>query len=697
MSGPEVAFRVGQAVLHSWDHVPGAFRPPRAARRASPADLGPGLLAGRAPERVRAMPGEMLVQLAGYAAEISAGQIPVLGRCADVGFPPRWHADPFTGREWPRVAAKRVDYRGGGAKYVWELSRHEFLPVLAAQYAASGDERWAERCVGALCDWVSENPPLVGIHWTSGLEMGIRLVHWSLVWDLTRGSSSWTPRRVHVFAESVALQSRYLRRHPAAFSSANNHLLGELAGLSAFGMSAPNLVGGAETVKRALARFWASLLLQTTGDGVTREQAFHYQAFVLQMAAWLWAGLAARGGALPQAARERLLGLAAFLAEVRDPGGEIIPIGDADDGGVGYLSRERSPGSVPAWIGVLAGEANLLHDPPRPIETWLLREASAESEPLGWAPRSSAAGTEVRVARGRWWRDAGYAAYEWTSGARVLLLMDAGSLGYLSIAAHGHADALSVWLRHGDTWVLTESGTYLYHEDQRWRAYFRGTAAHNTLVIDGADQSVQRGPTLWGARARAEFRTVRFGAAGAVLLGEHDGYLRLHPPALHRRAVIVLPESGVLVVDWVRSSGRPSVAQHWHMGRGEVSEHDGAAAWQGGGVSWSCRSSAGPAVVTRARPEEPFAWRSRHYGVREPGTVISFYAQLGASDGPLVTWWWPGGGARWRHVRLVDDDVVIEGMEQTLRIPDVRQREAFEQPVYTDRATAAGTRRWIVV
>ena len=67
----------------------------------------------------------------------------------------------------------------------------------------------------------------------------------------------------------------------------------------------------------------------------------------------------------------------------------------------------------------------------------------------------------------------------------VLLVADAAPLPFLSIAAHGHADCLSFVLSLGGVQVLVDPGTYCYHSDPKWREYFKGTSAHNTVRVDG--------------------------------------------------------------------------------------------------------------------------------------------------------------------------------------------------------------------
>ena len=105
------------------------------------------------------------------------------------------------------------------------------------------------------------------------------------------------------------------------------------------------------------------------------------------------------------------------------------------------------------------------------------------------------------------------------------MVFDCGELGFGSLAAHGHADALSVTVRAGGVDVLVDPGTYDYFTFPDWRRYFRSTRAHNTLGIDGVDQSAQLGLVSVGPPGRrpAASTGVRVREADP-LPGEHDGY-----------------------------------------------------------------------------------------------------------------------------------------------------------------------------
>jgi hypothetical protein len=143
---------------------------------------------------------------------------------------------------------------------------------------------------------------------------------------------------------------------------------------------------------------------------------------------------------------------------------------------------------------------------------------------------------------------------------------DAGALGYLSIAAHGHADALASILSVGGKEFLVDPGTYAYHTQSRWRHYFRGTAAHNTVRVDGVDQSQSGGHFMWLRRATAGCSLWRPSAERDVFEGWHDGYARLPDPVMHRRLITLEKRSHrVVVEDTLRMLGTHDVELFFHF------------------------------------------------------------------------------------------------------------------------------------
>jgi hypothetical protein len=178
--------------------------------------------------------------------------------------------------------------------------------------------------------------------------------------------------------------------------------------------------------------------------------------------------------------------------------------------------------------GELKAKSAALDDKTR----WLLGP-EADQRYAAVAPRPAA----LPVARA--FRDAGYyiLGCEFETAREIRLVADAGPLGYREIAAHGHADALSFTLSLGGEEMLVDPGTFAYHTEAQWRAYFRGTSAHNTLRIDGLDQSQPGGNFMWLRKANAACTTWTESAERDVFAGTHDGYAALADPVTHRRRI----------------------------------------------------------------------------------------------------------------------------------------------------------------
>jgi hypothetical protein len=140
-------------------------------------------------------------------------------------------------------------------------------------------------------------------------------------------------------------------------------------------------------------------------------------------------------------------------------------------------------------------------------------------------------------------------------------IVDAGPFGPWG-AGHSHADTLSIVVRAGDDEILIDPGTFTYVGDPKLRDWFRGTAAHNTVQIDGLDQAIPAGPFRWANRPEAKIHSWATNAERDILEAEchYSGFT-------HRRRVEFQKPDLILIVDEI--SGPPGdhqVDQLWHLG-----------------------------------------------------------------------------------------------------------------------------------
>ena len=137
------------------------------------------------PDTAARVPEEARKQVLEAADRLLRGEWETLGVLRTDLERPDWFRDPVTGcRSAQDRYAFRIDHRSeeqvGNIKQVWELSRLQHLTLLATAWFLTQDERYARRAADHLRSWWRENPFLSGVHWTSGIELGIRLI--SLVW-----------------------------------------------------------------------------------------------------------------------------------------------------------------------------------------------------------------------------------------------------------------------------------------------------------------------------------------------------------------------------------------------------------------------------------------------------------------------------------------------------------------------------------
>jgi uncharacterized heparinase superfamily protein len=218
---------------------------------------------------------------------------------------------------------------------------------------------------------------------------------------------------------------------------------------------------------------------------------------------------------------------------------------------------------------------------------------------------------------------------------------DGGPHGYLAIAAHAHADALSIEVRCAGVDILADPGTYCYYGEPDWRHYFRSTVAHNTLELDGEDQSLAGGPFLWLRHASArtvEVVTTDYGES-TRWVAEHTGYQGIDLPVTHRRSVELSADRRRLeVVDRVKTTGSPAVRMAFHFGPTigvDLEENDARLSWptpEGGGLATVTLPSELQWTVHRAELDPMLGWYSERFGVKQPATSLLGIGRCGSGN-----------------------------------------------------------------
>jgi Heparinase II/III-like protein/Heparinase II/III N-terminus len=361
------------------------------------------------------------------AEEVADGRFTLQGTTCDLGTRPDWlGADLPADEEW------RIEW----VKFYYGLD-------LAHAYRETSDERFLtawERLVGS---WIRQMP----FDADSSDVTARRILNWIYAWQ---GFGAGELDRTVV--ASIGEQARHVR---ATLSPERNHRTLELYALLIVALALPELDPGGAVLDLAVAELDRNLAADFRPDGVHREASTHYHMVALRSLAGLRENARRFGLALPEGFDERLSRACDFALHCMRPDGTIPALSDSDTGDYAEL---------------LALTAELL-----------------DRDDLRWAGSRGERGRppDRRAAD---FPDGGYFIQRsgWDPGA-AFLIFDCGPLGD---GGHGHYDLLGVEVFAAGRPLLVDPGRGSYSEEPpNWRRWFRGTAAHNTVCVDGHDQT----------------------------------------------------------------------------------------------------------------------------------------------------------------------------------------------------------------
>lgn len=486
----------------------------------------------------------------------------------DLGEEINWNHEYKRGINTPLLFGPWMNYRDstfyGDFKYFWELPRLQHLITLAKAYYLTDDEKYAEETVKQIEGFVKQSPYLLGVNWIMPMEASIRLI--SISW-VTAFLKEYLRQNTHVCStieRIVRSHVDYVAKNFSAYSSANNHLIAEAAGVFIASICFSQLGGMTEHRRNTYDILCREIARQFYPDGVNREQTTHYHIACYNCL--LLAGLLGKDNGLdfPAEYWKTLETAADFIHAMPNNNNSIPQIGDSDDGKTIVLSETKN-NTVQALLATAAVLFNRVDFKAKAkdfdeMSFWLLGKS-------GKAIFNTMGCTSESTDKSAKFDEGGYYILHMNEPTCAKLICDCGSLGFGTIAAHGHADSLSFILYvHGREFFI-DPGTYTFEDKNPYRDYFRSTTAHNTVVVDGQDQSQMAGPFLWTHKANSFIEEWISNEHRDKITGRHDGYHRLQDPVTHRRAIELDKDKAIISIsDYIEARSTHKINQYFHLG-----------------------------------------------------------------------------------------------------------------------------------
>jgi hypothetical protein len=506
------------------------------------------------------------------AEAVCAGRFTHAGLTLELGAEPDWlTADLPPDAEW------RIEW----SKFYYGLD-------LAHAYRETGEARFARAWERLVRSWIKQVP----VGFDPSDVSARRIQNWIYAWDAFVNA----PRRA-AFADdfepellaSLAAQLAHLRAH---LTAERNHRTLELYALFVAALALPELDASGALLDFAVVELHRNLLADIRPDGVHREHSTHYHMLVLR--SFLGARENARRFNLdfPDGFDARLKLACDFAMHCRRPDGSMPALSDSDTGN---------------YADLLLLAADIFNRP-----DYL------------YAATDGAQGTPPRHTNVSF-HHAGYFIQRSDWHARTTLpdtrylIFDCGALGD---GGHGHYDLLNVEVAAGNRPLLVDPGRYTYSEHgANWRRWFKSTAAHNTVCVDGLDQTPYRRGKPKGAVAQGRLLE-RLSAPGFDVL--HGAAVSPVYDTRHTRRIFFIADEYWLIVDQL-SGQQPH--------RFDLRFHLAPDAWQHtqletDGANRSVRAP-GLALVC-APPHAPRieeGWVAPEYGVKLRAPVVSFLTE----------------------------------------------------------------------
>jgi len=549
-----------------------------------------------------------------------------------------WHLDPVHGKCAPRQIWYKVPFldvvQTGDSKIIWELNRHQHLVTLAKAHCLTGENRFAQEIFDEWEDWQRKNPYPVGINWASSLELGFRSLSWLWVWHLLKSSGVGIDDFREQLWRSLAVHGRHIELYLSTYSSPNTHLLGEAVALFFLGVLCPELRRASAWKEKGWRIIQEESKRQVLVDGMHFEQSTYYHVYALDF--FIHARVLAERNGIEISAEfddtlKRMFEWLSVVGQCR-----AIPRFGDDDGGRVFDGRRNrgehlldplSTGAIlfrrPDWK-VVAGDL-------REETVWLLGpDAVSEYEKLRCV--------DARVHSASFANSRIYVMAE-SNEIRQQLTIDAGPQGAFS-SGHGHADALAVHLSiNGREW-LVDPGTFSYIPGGHDREAFRGTVAHNTLLVDGQSQAVPAGPFSWKGLPQVEAESWVSTETFEFFEGRHSGYCRLPSPVVHRRSVFHLRPDFWVFHDCALGEGSHRLDLLWHFSPEITLKSQAANACMFADPE-GARLALLKAGSVEASGHVDQGWYSAAYGNRVPALVLR-YSQTVALPSAIATLIIPG-------------------------------------------------------
>lgn len=497
------------------------------------------------------------------------------------------HMGEWTFRDGIKWSYKHND----SISWFWDLNRHAYFLSLAKAYYYTKDSRYLDDLLYLWDNWIRNNPVAESVTWTHPFEVAARLQNWMWAFFLVVYADKISDSVARKFLLAMYEHATYIYSN-LEYHWPNNHLLLEAKALLEFSVLFPEFDPKRKFLQRSSDVFRKQVNIQVLSDGCHSELCSLYHRIV--------------HGELYEIL---LLGKKNSIPLPNDYEDKI--------GKMEQFSRAlmRRDGSMPL-LSDSADDDNYIRFDPVSLEKidlnyWIL-PCRPDVQPIETAKADE---PTLRI-----FNEGGYAFIsDEYSKQEIHITFDFGEFSKNPAPDHSHCDCLSFELYGAGRPLIVDPGVYYSTRAAfRWRQYFRGTSAHNTVMVDNHEQS-----QLWrlsDVKSTARCRLVehRSNNGCATVKAECYPYWSGKSGIKHIRTLAYRSNGRVTVADHIAGEGRHSIKWFFHFGPGITVVSESArrlSCYDENGLKvlslWVDGRGLPTSSLVKGRSEPPMGWVSR--------------------------------------------------------------------------------------
>lgn len=526
--------------------------------------------------------------------------------------------------------------RNGDIRELWELNRHQYFTTLGKAYYLTGDEKYASEFLGQMTDWITENPFPYTVNWLHSQETALRMVSWIWAYYFFHTSPLFTPDKKIQFLKMLYLHAEFTYHNLSRRVVTHNHIITEVCGLAVFSIMFPEFGKSARWLDTSLRILYREVLKQIWEEGFSAEAASNYHLFVMESILQLLILLKKNNIRIPADVEDRVLNMAGFTMYLIRPDGTIPALGDNDSGRAFRLSEAEPQDrrGIIALAAVLFGRGDMKYVSGccREEVLWLLgAEGYDRFESL--VPQKPSESS-------KFFRQTGLAIFRdsWDNSEEYLVFRGSAPVKRKAVStSHNHADLLSFEYWYRGKAFFVDPGTYLYNADDEWRHVFRKTESHNTVTVDSADQyDVTSGRFGVGEIPRVKLNAQLSTEQFDYIDMSHYGYIK--EGVTHRRGLLFVKKSYILIVDELEGMGKHIVSRHFNFDDLTVSadgkDHNSVSIMhERNGAKETVRliplnHTHIPFRLIKGAEHPPKGWASLKYGEKHAATIAMLSSEI---------------------------------------------------------------------